>query len=236
MIEDRWGDRDGVQLHYLAQRGRSGLLPLVYVPGSLGKAEEFRAEMERLAPRGTVAVDERGVFEGEAAREEGYAFEDRVADLEAVVADAALGPVCVMAFSLGVPVALGYAVRHPAQMRGLILLDYPARYPAPDDAWLERALPFARERGIPERVVRAIHRDAVPVELWSELGALRCPVLLMLGGLSPSVSAEDLKRYRDALPDLRVEVFEEAGHEVFRPDHERFMGVIEGFLAELDAL
>jgi len=234
MIEDRWGDRDGVELHYLVQRGPAGLLPLVYVPGSLGKAEEFRAEMERLAPRTALAVDERGVFEGEGAPEVGYTFEDRVADLEAVVADAALGPACVMAFSLGVPIALGYAVRHPAQVRGLILLDYPARYPGRDDAWLERALPFARERGVPERVVRAIHRDAAQVELWSELGALRCPVLLVAGGQSPSVSAEDLERYRDALPDLQVEVFEDAGHEVFRPDYERFMRLIEGFLAELD--
>jgi len=235
MIEDRWGDRDGVKLHYLVQRGDAGLVPLAYVPGSLGRAAEFRAEMERLAPRATVAVDKRGVFEGEAAPQDGYAFEDRVADLEAVVADAALGPACLMAFSLGVPVALGYAVRHPDEVRGLILLDYPARYPGRGDAWLERALPFARQRGIPERVVRAIYRDSARVELWSALGALCCPVLLVVGGLSPSVSATDLERYRGALPDLRVEVFEDAGHEVFRPDYERFMRLIEALLDGLDA-
>jgi len=236
MIEDRWGDRDGVELHYLVQRGAADLVPLVYVPGSLGRAGEFRAEMERLAPRATLAVDKRGVFEGEAAPEVGYTFEDRIVDLETVLADAGVGPACVMAFSLGVPVALGYAVRHPAQVRGLILLDYPARYTALDDAWLGRALLFARERGIPERVVRAIYRDSSPVELWGEVGALRCPVLLVVGGKSPSVSADDLERYRYALPNLRIEVFEDAGHEVFRPDYERFMRLIEGFLVELDAL
>ena len=234
MIEERWGQRDGVALRYLVQEGSAGLVPLVYVPGSLGRAGEFRTEMERLAPRPTLAVDKRGLFEGEAAPELGYAFGDRVADLEAVVADARLGPACVMAFSWGVPIALGYAVRHPERVRGLVLLDYPARYLARDDAWLERALPFARERGIPERVVRAIHRDSAPVELWSALEALTCPVLLVVGGRSPSVSAEDLARYRSALPDLRVEVFEDAGHEVFRPDYERFMRLIEGFLEGLD--
>lgn len=67
MIEDRWRDRDGVQLHYLVQPGATDLLPLVYLPGSLGRAEEVRAEMERLAPRATLAVDERGVCEGEDA-------------------------------------------------------------------------------------------------------------------------------------------------------------------------
>ena len=235
MIEDRWGDRDGVALHYLVQRGSAGLVPLVYVPGSLGRAEESRAEMERLAPRTMLAVDKRGVFERDAAPEAGYALEDRVADLDAVLADANLGPACLMAFSLGVPVALGYAVRRPDDVRGLILLDYPARYPTHDDAWVERALPFARERGIPERVVRAIHRESSPVELWSELGSLGCPVLLVVGGKSPSVSADDLERYRDALPHLRIEAFEDAGHEVFRPDYERFMRLIEGFLVELDA-
>lgn len=236
MIEDRWGKRDGVELHYVVQRGSLGLVPLVYVPGSLGRAAEFREEMERLAPRATLAVDKRGVFGGEAAPEDGYAFEDRVADLEAVLVDEDLGPACVMAFSLGVPIALGYAVRHPAQVQGLILLDYPARYPARDDAWLERALPFARERGIPERVVRAIYRDSAPVDLWGELGTLTCPVLLVAGGLSPSVSVADLQRYRDALPGLQVQVFEDAGHKVFRPDYERFMRLVERFLAELDAL
>lgn len=236
MIEDRWGKRGEVELHYLVQRGTADLVPLVYVPGSLGKAEEFRAEMERLARRATLAVDKRGVFEGEDAPQHGYAFEDRVTDLEAVLADAGLGPACLMAFSLGVPVALGYAARHPDDVRGLILLDYPARYPTHDDAWLERALPFARDRGIPERVVRAIHRDSSPVELWGAVGALRCPVLLVVGGKSPGVSAEERERYRDALPDLRIEVFEDAGHEVFRPDYERFMRLIERFLAELDAL
>ncbi|MEJ2287635.1 MAG: alpha/beta hydrolase [Deinococcales bacterium] len=235
MIEDRWGNRDGVELHYLVQQGSADAVPLVYVPGSLGRAEEFRAEMVRLAPRATLAVDKRGVFEGEAAPEDGYAFEDRVADLEAVVADARLGPACMMAFSLGVPVALGYAVRHPDEVRGLVLLDYPARYPGREDAWLERALPFAQERGIPERVVRAIHRDSERVALWSEVGALRCPVLLVVGGQSPSVSAQDLERYRRTLPDLRVETFEDAGHEVFRPDYERFMRLIEGFLEGIDA-
>ena len=236
MIEDRWGDRDGVKLHYLIHRGATHRVPLVYVPGSLGRVEEFRAEMERLAPRATLAVNKRGVFEGDDAPQHGYGFEDRVADLEAVLADADLGPACLMAFSLGVPVALGFAVRHPDEVRGVILLDYPARYQARDDAWLDRALPFARERGIPERVVRAIYRESAPVELWSELGTLSCPVLLVVGGKSPSVSGADLERYRDALPDLRVEVFEDAGHEVFRPDYERFMRLIERFLAELDAL
>lgn len=36
------------------------------------------------------------------------------------------------------------------------------------------------------------------------------------------------------LPHLRLELFEDAGHEVFRPDYERFMRTIEAFLTELD--
>ena len=65
-----------------------------------------------------------------------------------------------------------------------------------------------------------------------ELGSLVPTVVV---GKSPSVSADDLERYRDALPHLRIEAFEDAGHEVFRPDYERFMRLIEGFLVELDA-
>jgi predicted nucleotidyltransferase len=114
-------------------------------------------------------------------------------------------------------------------MKALILLDYPAR----SAAWFERALPFARERGIVEHVVKGIAGEAERTGLWDELRAIARPVLLVKGGRSPAVSYEDFHRYRET-PGVRVEVFTESGHEIHQPDYERFIGTIEGFLAELD--
>lgn len=47
---------------------------------------------------------------------------------------------------------------------------------------------------------------------------------------------EDAERYLKLLPNARLVVFEDAGHELWRPNYERFMRVIEGFLLELDTI
>jgi pimeloyl-ACP methyl ester carboxylesterase len=76
--------------------------------------------------------------------------------------------------------------------------------------------------------------DSADVELWEDIRGIACPALLVIGGKSNYVTEEDLGRYREALPRLEVEHFEDSGHEVFRPDYERFMRVIEGFLGRSD--
>ena len=233
MIQEDWVEHDVARLHYLQWGDAADLTPLVYIPGSLGSANHFREEMQLLAPRRTVAVSPRGLGES-SAPQHGYSFTNRVDDLEVVLDRLALAPSCVMAFSLGVPVALRYATRNPTRVPGMILLDYPARYPARSPEWLERALPFARERGIPERVVRRLQLESEQVELWDELPDVRAPVLIIKGGKSPAVSDDDLDRYRKELPHAQIEVFEDSGHEVHQPDYERFIGLVEKFLRSLD--
>ena len=46
---------------------------------------------------------------------------------------------------------------------------------------VERALPFARERDIPEHVVRLAHRESEAVELWDEFRGVKSPVLIVTG-------------------------------------------------------
>lgn len=232
LIQDGWTDAGEVSLHYLLAEGEAPLTPLVYVPGSLGNGEDFRSEMTRLAPRTTVAMSPRGLGKSSAPRE-GYSFAQRVADLGTVLEAVDLPPVCLMAFSLGVPIAVAYAARYPEHIRGLLLLDYPARYPQRSQTWLEAALPFARERGIPEHVVRSVQQESVQVELWDDLERVNRPTLLIKGGRSRLVDEQDLARYRRT-PQLQVEVFDDAGHEVFKPDYERFMTTVERFLLQLD--
>lgn len=233
MITEAYTERGPVRLHYLLQRGDESLTPLVYVPGSLGNAEDFRTEMLRLAPRTTVAISPRGLG-GSSAPEHGYSLDDRVQDSEAVLDELRLPPACVMAFSAGVPVALAFAVRRPDRVKSLILLDYPARSRRLTQQWADQARPFAAERGVPEHVVKAMIADSADVELWEGIRGIACPALLVIGGKSNYVTDEDLRRYREALPRLEVEHFEESGHEVFRPDYERFMRVIEGYLGRND--
>jgi hypothetical protein len=54
------------------------------------------------------------------------------------------------------------------------------------------------------------------------------------GGKSAVISDDDLERYRQ-VPHVQIEIFENANHEIHKPDYERFMGTVERFLRELDS-
>jgi pimeloyl-ACP methyl ester carboxylesterase len=232
MIEDNWVETGEATLHYLIAKHGTGLTPLVYVPGSLGSADDFRDEMKALAPRTTVAVSPRGLGRS-SAPERGYSLAHRVRDLDLVLQSLDLERYYLMAYSLGVPIAVAHVARNGPQVRGFILLDYPPHYPERSPTWLEKAMPFARERGIPEHVVTALHREAQATDLWDELETIACPILVVKGGKSLTVSDGDLDRYRN-LEQVTVRVFEDSGHEIHKPDYERFIGTIRGFLEELD--
>ena len=139
-----------------------------------------------------------------------------------------------MAFSRGVPVALKYAVRRPERVVGLVLLDYPVRSTKYSERWVEGALPVAREQGVPEHVVRRMQQESRDEDLWDELQGLTCPVLVVRGGRSSVLSEVEAERYQRVLPQVEIVVFEDAGHEVFRPDYERFMRTVAAFLERLD--
>ena len=233
MLYEGWTEANKLRLHYLANVGTSGRTPLVYVPGSLGSAEDFRTEMGRLAPRPCIAVSPRGTGRS-SAPETGYGLADRMRDLEQVLDDVDPPPFCLMAFSRGVPIALRYATLRPERVRGLILLDFPARYARYSERWVEGALPVAREQGVPEHVVRRMQHESRDEDLWDELAVLVCPVLIVRGGQSQALSEAEAEWYQRVLPQAEIVVFEDAGHEVFRPDYERFMRTIEAFLERLD--
>jgi len=234
-LEDVWADNGGVKLHYLRSGDAAGT-PLIYLPGALGSAEQFRDEMVRLAPRPVVSVSLRGVGKSDAPAH-GYCFEDLVSDLRAVLDHAALPPFCLMAFSRGVPIALRYAAAHPHALKGLILLDYPARYRKIPESWVLQAKRWVEQvsLGVPSHVIEQLQRESDEVALWEELPAVACPVLIIRGGQPGALlNAEDAARYLGRLPTAREVVFEDAGHEVYKPDYERFMRTVEAFLGELD--
>ena len=227
-----WAHNQGVKLHYLTAGDDPALTPLLYVPGALGSAETFAGEMKRLSPRRTFALSVRGHGRSDAP-EAGYRFENLVGDV-ATVAELVPSPFCLMAFSRGAPLALSYATGHPHRMAGLILLDYSARYRKIPEAWIAQATAFSPQT--PKHAVVGLQRESENVSLWETLGVLRCPVLIMRGGLEDSrLTQKDTERYRQELPHADIVTFEDAGHALWEPDYERFMRHIEAFLLRLDA-
>ncbi|MEM6431549.1 MAG: alpha/beta hydrolase [Deinococcota bacterium] len=233
-IHDNFVLQDGVKLHYLSSGTSDTHTPLVYVPGFGGDADSFRDEMAYFYPRRCISVGKRGLGQS-SVPQTGYGFADIVNDLTSVINHAISKhilstPLCLMAFSRSVPVAISYAYNHIDTLQGLILLDYRAQYSKFSQAWLKKSL----EHGdLPRHYLTTAYEESEDVSLWDVLPAITCPVLIIRGGQSKSLTTDEADQYMATLPDVDVVVFEDSGHEVYKPDYQRFITTIDTFLAAL---
>lgn len=235
VTEERWTSSRGARIHYLdsADHADRHLVPVMIIPGAFGTAEDCRREMTALAPRRCVAISLRGRGQSDAPQA-GYRFEDHVADLEAVAQHARLNGFCLMAYSQGVPMAIGYADRRLPSVAGLILGDYPAHYRALPADWPERVASASPER-VNLEVARAIQRESRDVLLWGSLSRITCSTLILRGGRPDSLlGEEDTAKYRQYLPSAQVVVLDTAGHRLWEPDYEKYIRAIWDFLVKLD--
>ncbi|HZY94113.1 MAG TPA: alpha/beta hydrolase [Candidatus Bathyarchaeia archaeon] len=159
-----------VRLHYV-ERGwdsPSNLTPLVYDHAGFGTAEVFIPEMKALSPRRCVSCSLRGRGNSDVP-EAGYSFNENVSDIHAVVNHLSFDRICVMGWSIGVTYSIAFAAQHPELVSGLVLLDYPARYPKFSAGWAERWVIRAIGKGQP-RPDEGIARAGTRVQRDSPLG------------------------------------------------------------------
>jgi pimeloyl-ACP methyl ester carboxylesterase len=230
---------DAVRVHYLdAQADGADALPVVIVPGLSESAEEYTALMGRLAPRRCVAISLRGRGRSDVPTS-GYTLDDHAGDLLAVVRHVNLALCVLVAFSRGVPYAIRCASSEPARIAALVLGDYPAVHRRLPENWTRRFLASSwRGRPVVERVpaavVEAVPRESAQVPLWDELRSIGCPVLVVGGRSGGLLEGRDVGGYRRAgIADLRV-AWLETGHDLLAPDERAFLGVLEGFLHDIE--
>ncbi|MGH2397344.1 MAG: hypothetical protein ACRDFW_10220, partial [bacterium] len=121
---------------------------------------------------------------------------------------------------------------------GIVLADYPARYPALAPDWAERVLAANPARAKPH-VARSLQRDSKEVLLWDSLPAIEAPVLVLRGAKPGSLlSVEAADRYRRKLRRVRVVVLENSAHELWRPEYiealREFLGTLDGASAHAE--
>ena len=144
--------------------------PTVVLSHALGLDLHMWDELaERLAPTHTVLrYDQRG--HGESARPAGpYAIDDLVDDAARLIREWGQGPVAFIGLSMGGMVGQGLAVRHPELLRGAVLANTVARYPAAArPTWVAR-IAAVEAGGMPavadavvERYLHADYRAAHP--------------------------------------------------------------------------
>jgi pimeloyl-ACP methyl ester carboxylesterase len=234
-IEEGWANNGAIKLHFLRSSGRTpGLTPIVFIAGVFGSAESYRTEIEFLAPRQCLAISLRGQGKSDAPRS-GYGLADFAADIHSVVSYLGLSGFVVMAYSRGVPCAIRYSSEHPQELRGLIVGDYPARLTRPTWEWAERVRRTLPAESIPSHVITSLIHEAQDIELWCELEWLDLPVLVLRGMQQWALlSDQDVSLYLAHLPRAEVIEMHDSGHELWKPDYDAFMRIIEAFLREVD--
>jgi pimeloyl-ACP methyl ester carboxylesterase len=169
----------------------------------------------------------------------GYSFDHNVSDIEAVVSKLGLKKFCLMAWSIGVTYSIAYAFRHPDLVAGLVLLDYQAHYPKLGVGWAERVSSDPSIGKDPNRMrgLRGLELESSEVVLWNSLDRIKCPVLVIGGGQPGALlKPEHIQKYRQHLPGAEIVVFEDSGHNVSQPNHDRFIATLKSFLNRLDGI
>lgn len=231
---EKWVNRDGLRLSYFVNaETEPGRVPLVFVPGGLGAAEDYLQDMPAFAPRASLAMSLRGQGRSDAPAS-GYKLDDFSGDVAAVLAGSGWKRPCLMAYSMAVPIAVSFAARYPDALSGLILGDYPAVTPKIPPEWVDSAVAMlGRLNDRP--IMEAIQQESERVELWKKLPDIRCPVLVLRGAQPDArLSEADAARYQNGLERVRLLTFPLSGHALWEPDPNQFINAIKVFLAELD--
>lgn len=233
-----WVNNGPVRLHYIDNRGAAASTLLI-VPGFSSTAEGFVEIARSLLPRRCVSASLRGRGKSDTPSH-GYSLDDHAGDIVSVAMGLGLRDICVMAHSRGVPYAIAFAAAHKENVRGLVLLDYPARHSRLSPAWADSFLSSDYGRSaVPGKIrleaVRGVQVESGGELLWDTLDGFDFPVLVVKGAKEDSLlKKEDLDLYAKHLKHGNLILLEEAGHDVWRPDLGKFVGTLNDFMDAVD--
>ncbi|MEJ9233342.1 alpha/beta hydrolase [Peribacillus butanolivorans] len=232
---DKWANSENIKIHYLESADYDkSLTPLVYVPGALNFAEQSTDFLGKIKARKCITMSLRGRGKSNAPKR-GYSFNDHVKDLHAVISDSKVKNYCLMAYSMGVPYAIKFASEQP-NIKGLIICDYPAKYPLIPETWSDRILSRGYLNEERKHVVTGIQTESSHIDLYSELSLINVPVLIIKGGTDGSLlKGLEIEKYKNSLKDINVIEIANSGHELWEPDINKFLQIITDYLRKLDS-
>lgn len=203
-----------------------------------------------LAARGRVVrIDQRA--HGESQAPPGPCGRgDLVSDVRAVLDATGLDRVILVGHSMGGIVSMATALAHPERVAGLVLIGTASQCSAKIAAWYER-IATAGERDGAEGLARAIYGERsrrrirgnpagiaevtrMLVSLYEDpltpqLGAIDCPVLLVVGDKDPMGPAASTI-LAEALPRAELVVVPECGHWVQVEEPEALVAALDRWL------
>jgi pimeloyl-ACP methyl ester carboxylesterase len=215
-------------------------LPLLIVPGLSEDVDDWLAFADAMAPRLVYILSLRGRGASDAPAS-GYALEDHVGDIQALVRDRRLTRFCLFGFSRAVSYALAFALAQPECLAGLILGDYPSRHTRlPDDFAAGTEDAIWRGRRVGERMAlharSGLQKDSADVGFAHRLQEIACPTLILAGNpeLGGLLSEDDKGVYLDKLRQGNIVSLPDSGHDLHQPTADPLFISVRGFLQQLD--
>ena len=233
--------------------------PLVLLHGATSSGrEDFASQVDLYAQAFRCYLpDARGHATTPWDAAAGFRYEWLVDDLESFADALHLDTFHLLGFSMGAATALGFAVRHPDRLRTLVLVGIslqreprasvarrlfdPERIRRHDPAWadeLARRHDPVQGEGAWERLLPAIAGDVAAQEPFGPVELLRidAPVLVAAGDRDPFVPVDHAWRLRRQLPDARLLIVPDCGHEVMLRQPALFNEALSGFYRSTEAV
>ncbi len=233
--------------------------PLVLLHGATSSGhEDFAAQLPLFRQAFRCIVPEaRGHAGTRWDASDGFSYDRLVDDLEAFADGLGLASFHLLGFSMGGATALGFASRRPGRLRTLVVVGIspereprasvarrlfdPDRIDRHDPAWaaeLERRHGPVQGAGAWRRLLPAIARDVASQGLPGPADLVRvdAPTLVVVGDRDPFVPVGHAWALRRQLPDARLFVAPDCGHEVGARRPALFNEALAGFYRSTQAV
>ena len=203
----RFVDNAGVRIEYRvreAQGAGASRTPVVFIPGMSADAGVWEKNvalvraLEAVGPRRLIAISLRGRGASDCP-DSGWTPQDHQSDIAAVIHAEKLGSYHLVAHSMGVAYAVGFALSRPRdEIRSFIAADYPPTVFQVTEEWASMVESIDPPLTFDPRMARHVLREQGSQEYAERLNELTMPMLVILGrkSMEPGVEAQYAKAPR----------------------------------------
>jgi len=200
----RFVDNAGVRIEYRVHEAEgvgAERTPVVFIPGMTGDASIWENNvalvraLDLAGPRKLVAISLRGRGASDCP-DSGWTPQDHQSDIAAVIRAEKLGSYHLVAHSMGVAYAVGFALSRPRdEIRSFIAADYPPKVFQVNEEWASMVESIDPPLTFDPRMARHVLREQGSQDYAERLDELTMPMLVILGrkSMEPGVEGQYAK-------------------------------------------
>lgn len=212
-MNEKFASNGDVQVQYLVLNEAKAGIPVIFIPGAMVSAEDVYDELKEHIDFYCVIISTRGLGKS-STPESGFSKEHLVSDIESVIAAEKINNCFLLGHSFGASIASAYAVKHPGDVKGLILGDYPPYYPAYSAQWGENLIQNRPE--LNAVLIKGLLNESKKEKFTDELAKCGFNILILKGESEDSlIPIEFAEKINAAMPNSTLQIIPNSGHEIF---------------------